>query len=174
MVSTAVTEGAERPASRLEDLYERHAPAAVRLAFLITSDRELSRDVVQDAFVRVAGRFRHLRFPDAFDLYLRRTVVNLCMSHFRHQRVEREHLEREEAKSPAQVAEQPEFGTRDELRRALQRLPARQRTAIVLRYYEDLTEDGVASAMRCSIPAASSLISRGMETLRTIVRSGER
>src|SRR6266545_1064561 len=90
MVSTAVTEGAERPASRLEDLYERHAPAAVRLAFLITSDRELSRDVVQDAFVRVAGRFGHLRFPDTFDLYLRRTVVNLCMSHFRHQRVERE------------------------------------------------------------------------------------
>ncbi len=172
-MSTAVTEGAERPASRLEDLYERHAPAAVRLAFLITSDRELSRDVVQDAFVRVAGRFGHLRFPDAFDLYLRRTVVNLCMSHFRHQRVERGHLERE-AKSPAQVAEQPEFGTRDELRRALQRLPARQRTAIVLRYYEDLTEDGVASAMRCSIPAARSLISRGMETLRTIVRSGER
>lgn len=121
----------------------------------------------------MAGRFRHLRFPDAFDLYLRRTVVNLCMSHFRHQRVERGHLERE-AKSPTQVAEQPEFGTRDELRRALQRLPARQRTAIVLRYYEDLTEDGVASAMRCSIPAARSLISRGMETLRTIVRSGER
>jgi DNA-directed RNA polymerase specialized sigma24 family protein len=37
------------------------------LAFLITSDRELSRDIAQEAFVRVAGRFRHLRVPDAFD-----------------------------------------------------------------------------------------------------------
>lgn len=173
MVSTAVTERADRRAGRLEDLYERHAPAAVRLAFLVTSDRELSRDIAQEAFVRVAGRFRHLRFPDAFDLYLRRTVINLCMSHFRHARIEREHLEREAA-APARVEEQPELGARDELRRALQRLPVRQRTAIVLRYYEDLPEEGVAAAMHCSVPAARSLVSRGMETLRTIVRSGER
>ncbi len=173
MVSAAVTESEKRRASGLEDLYERHAPAAVRLAFLITSDRELSRDIAQEAFVRVAGRFRHLRVPDAFDIYLRRTVVNLCMSHFRRRRLERAHLEREAA-SPARVQEPPELGSRDELRRALQQLPARQRTAIVLRYYEDLPEEGVASAMQCSVPAARSLVSRGMETLRTIVRSEDR
>jgi RNA polymerase sigma-70 factor (sigma-E family) len=172
MVSSTVTERAERRASRLEELYERHADEAVRLAYLITSDRELARDLAQDAFVRVAGRFRHLRYPDAFDAYLRRTVVNLCMSHFRHQRVEREHLEREGAE-PDRIAEQPELGTRDELRRALRRLPIRQRTAIVLRYYEDLPEQEVASAMRCSVPAARSLVSRGMETLRTIVERQE-
>jgi RNA polymerase sigma-70 factor (sigma-E family) len=173
MVSAAVTKSDERHAGGLEDLYERHAPAAVRLAFLITSDGELARDIAQEAFVRVAGRFRHLRVPDAFDTYLRRTVVNLCMSHFRRRRIERAHLEREAA-SPKRVQEPPELGTRDELRRALQRLPARQRTAIVLRYYEDLPEEGVASAMRCSVPAARSLVSRGMETLRTIVRSEDR
>ena len=173
MVSAAVTESEERRAGGLEDLYERHAPAAVRLAFLLTSDRELSRDIAQEAFVRVAGRFRHLRVPDAFDIYLRRTVVNLCMSHFRRRRLERAHLEREAA-SPARVQAPPELGTRDELRRALQQLPARQRTAIVLRYYEDLPEDGVAAAMRCSVPAARSLVSRGMDTLRTIVRSEDR
>lgn len=172
MVSSTVTERAERRTSRLEELYERHADDAVRLAYLITSDRELSRDLAQDAFVRVAGRFRHLRYPDAFDAYLRRTVVNLCMSHFRHVRVEREFLEREGV-APARVAEPPEVGTRDELLRALHRLPLRQRTAIVLRYYEDLSEEAVASAMRCSVPAARSLVSRGMETLRTIVERRE-
>jgi len=173
MVSSTVTEGAERHAGRLEELYERHAPGAVRLAYLVTSDRELSRDIAQDAFVRVAGRFRHLRFPDAFDVYLRRTVVNLCMSHFRHERVEREYLQRESVAAPG-VEEQPELGTRDELRRALQRLTARQRAAIVLRYYEDLPEEEVAAAMGCSVTAARSLVSRGMETLRTIVRSEDR
>jgi RNA polymerase sigma-70 factor (sigma-E family) len=172
MVSSTVSERAERRASRLEELYERHADDAVRLAYLLTSDRELSRDLAQDAFVRVAGRFRHLRYPDAFDAYLRRTVVNLCMSHFRHERVEREYLEREGA-APAPVAEPPEVGTRDELRRALHRLPIRQRAAIVLRYYEDLSEEAVASAMGCSVPAARSLVSRGMETLRTIVERRE-
>jgi RNA polymerase sigma-70 factor (sigma-E family) len=170
MVSRTVTERAERRGGRLEELYERHAADAVRLAYLLTSDRELARDVAQDAFIRVAGRFRHLRYPDAFDAYLRRTVVNLCLSRFRHERIEREYLRREAAR-PEQVARQPELETRDELRRALTRLPARQRAAIVLRYYEDLSEDSVAAAMGCSVPAARSLISRGMETLRTIVRS---
>jgi RNA polymerase sigma-70 factor (sigma-E family) len=173
MVSSTVTDRAERQASSLEELYERHAAEAVRLAYLITSDRELSRDLVQDAFVRVAGRFRHLRYPDAFDAYLRRTVVNLCMSHFRHRRVEREYLERE-GTAPDREAEPPDHGVHDELRRALRRLPTRQRTAIVLHYYEDLPEHAVAAAMRCSVPAARSLVSRGMETLRTIVRSEER
>jgi RNA polymerase sigma-70 factor (sigma-E family) len=170
VVSWTVTERAERRASRLEELYERHATDAVRLAFLITADRELARDIAQDAFVRVAGRFRHLRFPDAFDVYLRRTVVNLCMSHFRRRRVERDYLARE-AGRPQRVADPPELGARDELRRALERLPARQRAAIVLRYYEDLPENEVAAAMRCSVPAARSLVSRGMESLRTMVGS---
>lgn len=171
MVSSIVTEGTGRHASRLEELYERHADAAVRLAYLITADRELANDVAQEAFVRVAGRFRHLRYPDAFDAYLRRTVVNLCMSHFRRRRVEREYLER--ARGPEPTTDPPELGTRDELRLALHRLPARQRTAIVLHYYEDLTEDEVAAAMRCSTAAARSLVSRGMETLRTIVERRE-
>jgi RNA polymerase sigma-70 factor (sigma-E family) len=169
MIGSMVEHRAER-AGHLEELYERHAPGAVRLAFLLTSDRELSRDIAQDAFVKVAGRFRHLRYPDAFDAYLRRTVVNLCTSHFRRARLEREFLEREAA-APRRAAEPPELGSRDELLRALQRLPIRQRTAIVLRYYEDLPEEKVATAMRCSVPAARSLVARGMETLRSNVRT---
>jgi RNA polymerase sigma-70 factor (sigma-E family) len=172
-VGVVVTEGAEPRAGRLEELYERHAAEAVRLAYLLTSDRELSRDVAQDAFVRVAGRFRHLRVPDAFDAYLRRTVVNLCLSHFRHERIEREHRERA-ALGPAPVAPEPDAADRDELVRALRRLPIRQRTAIVLHYYEDLSEAGVAEAMRCPPAAARSLIARGMQTLRTTVRSEDR
>jgi RNA polymerase sigma-70 factor (sigma-E family) len=160
MVGTMVGERGTERAGRLEELYERHAPGAVRLAFLLTSDRELARDLAQDAFVKVAGRFRHLRYPDAFDAYLRRTVVNLCSSHFRRLRLEREHL-RAEAAAPPRVAAAPEVETRDELWRALQQLPIRQRTAIVLRYWEDLPEEAVATAMDCSVPAARSLVARG-------------
>ncbi|MEW6059884.1 MAG: SigE family RNA polymerase sigma factor [Actinomycetota bacterium] len=162
-----------RESRGLADLYTRTAPAATRLAFLITGNTELAQDVAQDAFVRVAGRFHHLRVPDAFDAYLRRTVVNLCRSHFRHERIEREYVEREGTRVGAAAADPPDLGSRDELRRALHRLPVRQRTAIVLRYYEDLSEHQVADAMRCSVPAARSLVSRGMETLRTLIRSEE-
>ena len=169
MVSTTVDEVSGYGPGTLADLYERHAPAAVRLAFLVTGDRERSRDIAQEAFVRVAARFRHRRFPDAFDAYLRRTVVNLCTSRFRHERVEREYVEREGGRRSPTTVEPPDLETRDELARALRSLPARQRAAVVLRYYEDLGEEGVADALRCSVPAARSLLTRGMQTLRTMV-----
>ena len=90
----------------LEDLYVRSAPGAVRLAFLLTSDPALAEDIAQDAFIKVAGRFHHLRSPGSFDAYLRKTVVNLCMSQHRRRRVERAYLAREGSRPPAR-AEQP-------------------------------------------------------------------
>ena len=86
---TEAAEVSELAEGSLEDRYVRHAPGAVRLAYLLTSDAALAEDITQEAFIRVAGRFRHLRTPDSFDAYLRRTVVNLCMSHHRRRRVER-------------------------------------------------------------------------------------
>jgi RNA polymerase sigma-70 factor, ECF subfamily len=177
-VSVTASDTARRGAAtaepkRLAELYERNAPGALRLAFLITSDPELAQDITQEAFVRVAGRFRYLRSPSAFDAYLRRTVVNLCNSHFRHQRVVRAALEREAGLATRPV-EDPDPGLRDQLRRALHRLPARQRTALVLHYYEDLSEEQLANAMGCSVSAARSLVAHGKETLRTLIGSEER
>jgi RNA polymerase sigma-70 factor (sigma-E family) len=172
MVDVEVARRISKDSRGLGELYERYAPAAVRLAFLLTGDRERSRDIAQDAFVRVAGRFRHLRFPDAFDAYLRRTVVNLCTSHFRRERVEREYLVREGSRR-VPTADPPDLGARDELMRALRALPVRQRAAIVLRYYEDLSEDSVADALGCSVFAARSLLTRGMSALRTMVEDDE-
>jgi RNA polymerase sigma-70 factor (sigma-E family) len=172
MVGVEVARQTRSDSRRLGELYERHAPAAVRLAFLITGDGEGSRDIAQDAFVRVAGRFRHRQFPDAFDAYLRRTVVNLCASQFRHQRVEREYLERQ-VRQRVPTTDPPDLGARDELIRALRTLPVRQRAAIVLRYYEDLSEEAVADGLGCSVFAARSLLARGMGTLRTIVEDDQ-
>jgi streptogramin lyase len=78
----------------------------------------------------VAGRFGHLRVPEAFDAYLRRTIVNLCNSHFRHQRVVRAALEREAAEASDRTVDEPDLGLREELRVALHQLPVRQRTAV--------------------------------------------
>jgi len=174
-VSTAASRSARSGAARAEpkglaELYERNAPSAVRLAYLLTSDPDLAQDITQEAFTRVAGRFRYLRSPDAFDVYLRRTVVNLCNSHFRHQRVVQAALERE-AGFAAQTVHEPDLSLREHLRAALHRLPVRQRTALVLHYYEDLSEEQLAEAMRCSLSAARALVSRGKETLRTLIGS---
>ncbi len=93
--------GSDEPhAGGLEDLYLRNAPEMMRLAFLLTRDAATAEDIAQEAFVRVAGRFRHMRSAGAFDAYLRRTVVNLCMTYHRRQRTAREY-----ALSEQQVAD---------------------------------------------------------------------
>lgn len=154
---------------RMGELYAAHAPEAARLAYLLTGDRALAEDLVHEAFVRLFGRFRDLRDPAAFRAYLRTTVVNLTRSHFRRRRVERSYLERERGR-PEPAVEHPEP---DETWDALQRLRPRQRAAIVLRYYEDLSEAQTADLLRCPVGTVKSLVSRGLEQLRTEMSRGE-
>lgn len=156
----------------IEQLYLRSAPAAVRLAFLITGDTHLAEDVTQEAFIRVAGRFGHLRSASSFDAYLRRTVVNLCTSQFRRRKVERAYLERE-ARRPTVNVDPPGVGEHEELRSALRALPPRQRAAVVLRYYEDLSERQTGEVLGISAAAVRSLVLRAMTTLREHVRRDE-
>ena len=156
---------------RLADLYLRHGDEATRLAFLLTGDRALAEDLVQDAFVKLAGRLVHLRDPGAFDAYLRRTVVNLANSHFRRKRLERAYLKRE--RGSARLDDSlPDPGPRDELWIAMRRLTPRQRAAIVLRYYEDLSEQRVAEILNCRPGTVKSLVSRGLAILRGEISDG--
>lgn len=159
----AVTE----PSSQLADLYVRHVPAANRLAYLLTGDRAHAEDLVHDAFVRCVGRFGHLRAHEAFEAYLRRTIVNLHTSRLRRVRVEREYLAKEAARQGrAASATLPDVAGREDMWRRLQTLPPRQRAVLVLRYYEDLSERETADALRCSLAAVKSLTARATTALR--------
>jgi RNA polymerase sigma-70 factor (sigma-E family) len=160
---------------RIGQLYQEHAVGAVRLAYLLTGDRGLAEDLVQDAFVRLAGRLVHLRDPGAFDAYLRRTVVNLGHSYFRRKRVERTYVKRAAAAGP-ESAQWPgrSIEDRDELWRALGRLSDRQRAAIVLRFYEDLSEAQVADILKCRPGTVKSLVSRGLDALRNEIGDDHR
>jgi RNA polymerase sigma-70 factor (sigma-E family) len=172
MVSAKVSRVAPAEVSRLDELYQRHAGAAVRLAYLLLQDRSVAEDIVQDAFVRVAGRLVHLRDPGAFDAYLRRTVVNLSHSYVRRKMLERAFLKLERAAVEREAARWPTSSVEDRevLWRALGRLSERQRAAIVLRFYEDLPERQVAEILRCRPGTVKSLVSRGLETLRHEMR----
>jgi RNA polymerase sigma factor (sigma-70 family) len=156
--------------SGLESLYLQHAPSALRFAYFLSGDQETARDLVQEAFVRVAGRFRHLHQRDGFDAYLRRTIVNLNASRLRRLKVERSSLAREAGYPEVAVIER-DPGVSDELWQAILDLPPRQRAAIVLRFYEDLSELQAADVLRCSVKALNQLVVRAMKTLRS--RIGE-
>ena len=164
------TRGIEGAGRQIADLYERHAPAAGRFAYLLTGDRGLAEDLVQEAFVRVIGRFGHLRVPDAFEAYLRRTMVNLHTSSLRRRRLERAYLQRASSE-PEPSTSPPDVGAREDLWGALEELTPRQRSAIVLRFYEDLSERETAALLRCSPAAVKSLVARAMDALRARIGS---
>jgi RNA polymerase sigma-70 factor (sigma-E family) len=173
MLSSSVDQVAAPDTGRLGELYLRHADEAVRLAYLLTGDHALAEDLAQDAFVRLAGRLVHLRDPGAFHAYLRKTVVNLSHSHFRRRRVERAYLGRVHKDALGAQWSDGSVEDREDLWRAMGLLSARQRAAIVLRFYEDLPERQVAEILRCRPGTVKSLVSRGLETLRNEIRGEE-
>ncbi len=154
----------------LAELYERHADEAVGLAYLLTGDRALAQDLMQEAFVRIARRFVHIRDPESFGPYLRRSIVNLANSHFRRRALERRHAASSAVPDRSDAAD---VGDRLTLRAAILRLPVRQRIALVLRFYEDLPERDIADLMGCGTGAVKQLVYRAMGTLRQELGGGE-
>jgi RNA polymerase sigma factor (sigma-70 family) len=148
----------------LDELYRRHAPDAIRLAYVLTGDAHVAQDLAQDAFVRLGWSLLHLRRPDAFGASLRKTVVNLARMRFRRERTERAALTRG---APISIGEEADAADREAIRRAMRTLPDRQRVAVVLRFYEDLSYDQIAEILRCRPGTVGSLLSRAMQTLRT-------
>jgi RNA polymerase sigma-70 factor (sigma-E family) len=139
----------------IDAFYRSTFPDAVRLAHLLCGDPTLAEDLAQDAFDRVRPRFDELTSPRA---YLRAAVVNACRSHWR--RRAREVARDRRADAPADS----ELGAR-ELLDAVDALPYRQKAVIVLRYYEDLSEQEIAVALDCRPGTVKSLASRALERL---------
>lgn len=150
---------------RMADLYWRYAGEAMRVAFLITGDKHAAEDITQDAFIRLFSRFQELRKTDAFETYLRRTIVNLSRDRFRRLRSERDYLARQTNHSSQEEGAGLRVEDREFIRRTLQNLPHRQRAALVLRFYLDLSEQQTGEVLQCSVAAVKSLISRAIDSL---------
>lgn len=146
---------------RLTDLYTAQAPRSLRLAFLMTGDADAADDIVQEAFVRTYSRLKERQPPDRLEAYLRRTIINL--SHDRHRKLR---SARGFSARSTDVQKEPDMDSRLVFRDLLQGLPHRQRVALVLRYYEDLSEHDAAEILRCSVPALKQLVQRGLKALR--------
>ncbi|GAA2393202.1 SigE family RNA polymerase sigma factor [Dactylosporangium salmoneum] len=151
-------------------LFAAHYRGLVRLAALLLHDDGLAEDVVQDAYVALHRRWWRLRDADKAVAYLRASVVNGARSALRHRGVAERHLAREGGGDGQEVAS-AEIQTLSllqhrEILAAVRRLPTRQREAIVLRYYADLSEAEIARAMGVSRGAVKSHAARGMAALR--------
>ncbi|MFF9373917.1 SigE family RNA polymerase sigma factor [Streptomyces griseoluteus] len=146
-------------------------PVLMRTAFLLTGERYAAEDLVQSTLERVYTAWRNVGTADDPDAYVRRVMINLHAR--RHRRRLKEFLAprddsglaREEADADDRIAQADDRGV---LLQALARLPPRQREAVVLRYWEDLTETQTAQAMGCSVGTVKSNAAKGIAKLRTI------
>ena len=154
---------------QLTALYTAHYRSLVRMAAFLTGDRDNAEEVVQDAFVKVYGSWRGLRDPDKAEAYLRTTVVNLSRSRLRHRQVVAKHQPEPPGDAASAESGAMRIVQREAVLHALEQLPRRQREAVVLRYYGDLSEAQTADAMGCSVGAVKSHTSRAMASLRPLL-----
>jgi RNA polymerase sigma-70 factor (sigma-E family) len=160
------------PASRavahddaLVDLYRAHYRSLVRLAALLLDDVGTSEEVVQDAYIRMHGAWRRIKDPEKALPYLRTTVVNLSRSRMRHRQVVERHAPRPMPDSASAEEGAISMAERDAVIGALRALPDKQREALVLRYYGDLSEAEIAATMGVSQGAVKSHLHRGKAAL---------
>ncbi|MGH9128465.1 MAG: RNA polymerase sigma factor, partial [Acidimicrobiales bacterium] len=165
------------PAPRADTLlvacFERDYTSLQRLAFLILGDRDLAEDVVQEAFLRTFTGWHRLRDTERAGAYLRSGVVNMCLTRIRRRNVEQ--------RSNAAVSvrpDRPRPGDQPEeaggaawlastVLEAVRELPPRQRAAVVLRYYADLSEAEMAAALGCAPGTVKSQLAKARATLAT-------
>ena len=140
--------------AEVSELFRTHREPMARLAYVLTSNAEVSDEIVQDAFLTVYRNWDRIADPVA---YLRTAVINGCHSHHRHLRVERRApVTRERFSSLAP----------NELGDALAKLPYPRRAVLALRYFCDLTDLEIAQILGCRPATVRSRISRGLADLR--------
>jgi RNA polymerase sigma-70 factor (sigma-E family) len=157
------------------DLFRDHHLELVRLALVMVADLATAEDVVQDAFERLHRSWPALRQPESSLAYVRSSVLNGCRSVHRRAAVARKHAPR--LAEPDHAAGQDEtLGTagRGEMVAALRHLPRRQREVLVLRFYQDLDVDEIASTLRISPGAVRSTTSRGLAKLARVLQEAQR
>jgi RNA polymerase sigma-70 factor (sigma-E family) len=135
-----------------------------KTAFLMVGDHQLAQDLVQEALVKTLMAWPRLNDRENLHAYTRRIIVTTSISWRRR----RSFHERPVEVIPERHGPDPTEAvvTHDAVMAALGTVPPRQRAAIVLRFYQDLTEVQTAEAMGCSVGAVKSQVSAGLRRLR--------
>ena len=151
----------------LAQLFDAHYAPLCRLAYVILGDAHIAEEMVMEALLKTFTGFRRIRDLDRADIYLKRAVVNLCRSRIRRKVTEvrtNASVLRSEARKPPQW--DPEHHETSRIVwDAVRKLPDRQRSCIVLFYYEDLPEAQIAEIMDSSVGTVKSQLSKARAKL---------
>lgn len=164
-----------------EQFAHAHLPRLLRFAAVLTGERELAEDLVQDVLLKAHGRWSDIGELEHAEAYVRRMIINDWVSWRRKwaRVIPRADIDdQRRAPDPADRVTE-----RDALAHRLRQLPAKQRAVIVLRFYRALDDDQIAELLGCSAGTVRSHASRALAALRidgadeskpalTVVREG--
>ena len=150
-----------------------HTPALLRTAYLLTGDTVNAEELVQDTMARLYPKWERVAAADVPLAYVRRALANGYVNQ-RRRASRREFAFADVPENPDQRDPLGQLADRDAIWAGLSTLPERQRTALVLRYFEDLADDDIAVAIGARVGTVRSLISRGLATLRQQMKDTHR
>ena len=159
------------PRESFDAMLDVHAPALLRTAFLLTGDAHLAEDLLQTALVKTWTRWGTIRDVDRAPAYVRGVMATTSVAWWR--RRWRAEVATGDVPDVAGGDAYDAVHQRDEIGRALARLTPRQRAALVLRFYEDMPESEVASALGCSVGTVKSTVSRALAAVRESLSRAE-
>ena len=153
----------------------REFPRLVGALDLYLGDLAVAQEIAQEALIKAASRWERVSGLDSPSAWTRRVALNMATSHLRRRTAER-HARARLAAMAHPVAAEEEVGAYADVRQAVAALPDKQRQAVILRFFLDMTADQAATSMGCSADAVRALTSRASVHLRQRLlplRSGE-
>jgi RNA polymerase sigma-70 factor (sigma-E family) len=156
---------AGRDTAAFAEFASARSAALFRAAYLMVGDHALAEDLLQEALTKTYVAWPRLRDVNNAEAYTRKAITTTAISWWRRKSWQNE-KPRGDLPDLGHAGHGDDIAQRDWLWRELQSLPPRQRAAIVLRYYEDLTEAQTADALGCSVGTVKSQVFDGLKKLR--------
>ena len=157
----------KRDVAAFSELVAARSPALLRTAFLVVGDHQLAQDLLQESLVKTYVAWPRLRDVTKAEAYVRRTMVTTAISWRRRRSFHERPVDDVPSRWDADPAEG--LAVHDLVWEQVCSLPPRQRAALVLRYYEDLTEGETAEVLGCLVGTVKSQVSAALGKLRTRV-----
>lgn len=146
------------------DYVKSRSHALLRTAYLLTGNMADAEDLLQSALAKTYLAWDRIEDRGALDGYVRRALVNTHISWWRRRRLDE--YPTDEIPDQAVVEHSVNSELQESLRRAIDRLPQRMRAAVMLRYYDDMSEAEVADVLGISLGTVKSTVSRAVAKLR--------
>ncbi len=153
-----------------DQLVERYQHAAVNIAYRMLSDEHAAADAVQEAFLRVLDKSKDYKPTAKFSTFFYSILRNICIDYYRKKKPDYlPDFEYHEKNSELPVDGIIRKEKENQIHKAISELPERQKTALLLKHFEEMSYKDIAEIMDCSESAVDSLLIRARRKLETLL-----